>query len=313
MSDPQPRSRSTAVGVIGVGAMGLPIATRLAACGWPVTACDTDPRRRALAAAAGLPGASHRELAAGCDLLVVVVVDAAQVHDALFGPAGAFAGATPDAPPRARTVLLCPTVAPDDVLAVAARLAPLGVACLDAPMSGGPRRAGDGTMSLMVAGDPAVVDAHAALLADLADPVVRLGPRLGDGARAKLVNNLLAGANLAAAAEAFALAERVGLDPATALAVVERSSGQSWIGSDRLRRRLAAGDAPVEPVAAAMALLAKDTALAQAMAEAVDFRLAVTAPAVRAFAAACAAGRAGDDDAHQWDWQREGRPGLQEG
>jgi 3-hydroxyisobutyrate dehydrogenase-like beta-hydroxyacid dehydrogenase len=298
---------SRAVGVLGIGAMGLAMAGRLAARGHRVTVCDIDPARIALATDLGLPSADAVGLAAACEVLVVAVVDAAQVRQALLGPQGAFGGASAC---RARAVLLCPTIAPDDVLEVASRLAALGVACLDTPMSGGPARARDGTMSLMVAGDPAVVDAHAALLADLADPVVRLGPRLGDGARAKLVNNLLAGANLAAAAEAFALAERVGLDPTTALALVERSSGQSWIGSDRLRRRLAAGDAPVQPVAAAMALLAKDTALAQAMAEAAGFRLAVTAPAVQAFAAACAAGRTGEDDAHQWDWQRDGRPGF---
>lgn len=299
-----PAAAARDVGVLGIGAMGLAMAQRLAHRGHRVTVCDIDPTRVAMAASLGLPATDATALAARCDLVVVAVVDAVQVRDALFGPGGVFA--KPGA--RTRAVLLCPTIAPDDTVAVAGRLSALGVGCIDAPMSGGPARARAGTMSLMVAGEPALVDAWADVLADLAEPVVRLGARLGDGARVKLVNNLLAGAHLAAAAEAFALAERVGLDMATTLGVVERSSGQSWIATDRLRRRLAAGDAPVAPVAAAMALLAKDTGLAEAMARSVGFELAVTAPAVRAFAAACASGRTGDDDAHLLDWVRDGRP-----
>ena len=299
---PAPAARE--IGVLGVGAMGLAMAQRLVDGGHRVTVCDIDPARVAMAAAIGLPATDAAGLAVRCDLVVVAVVDAAQVRDALFGPGGAFASAGF----RARAVLLCPTIAPDDTVAFADRLSAVGVGCIDAPMSGGPARARAGTMSLMVAGEPALVEAWADVLADLADPVVRLGARIGDGARVKLVNNLLAGAHLAAAAEAFALAERVGLDMDTTLGVVERSSGQSWIATDRLRRRLAAGDAPVSPVAAAMALLAKDTGLAQAMARSVGFELNVTAPAVRAFGAACASGRAGDDDAHLLDWVRDGRP-----
>ncbi len=305
----------TGVGVIGVGAMGLPLALRLAERGHRVMATDTDPARRAAAEASGLqtlPDAAG--LARRCECLVVVVVNAEQVREALFGAGGAFDGATGSSAARARRVVLCPTLGPADVEAVGERLAALGVACVEAPMSGGPRRARDGSMSLMVAGAPEAVQAEERLLADLSDRLVRLGPRLGDGARVKLVNNLLAAAHLAAAAEAMALAQRVGLEPATVLDVLERSSGQSWIASDRLRRWLAAGgeagaaSAGPEPgslpVHAALALLAKDTRLAAEMAEAAGLPLAITAPAVQAFAAAARDGREGWDDAHLVDWVR---------
>lgn len=319
---------SGGVGVIGVGAMGLALAQRLADCGHRVAVTDIDPARAAAAVAAGLDTvADAATLARRCGRLIVAVVDAPQVRDALFGPRGAFepvaaeAGRDPGGSMeavRARWLLLCPTLGPADVVAVGERLAALGVACVEAPMSGGPLRARDGTMSLMLAGDPVAVTAESGLLADLSDRRVELGPRLGDGARVKLVNNLLAAAHLAAAAEAFDLAARVGLEPATVLDVLERSSGQSWIASDRLRRWLAAGrEAPAGstgpapgslPVQAALALLAKDTRLAAEMAEAAGRPLQVTAPAVRAFADAAADGRQGWDDAHLVDWLR-GRPG----
>ena len=137
------------------------------------------------------------------------------------------------------SVLLCPTIAPAQTEAIAVRLAALAIDAIDAPMSGGPARARAGTMSLMVACADAALERHRALLDALADPVFRIGTRPGDGARAKLVNNLLAAVNLAGAAEALALAECVGLDPARMLDVIERSSGQSWIGSDRMRRAIA--------------------------------------------------------------------------
>ena len=131
-------------------------------------------------------------------------------------------------------------------------------------MSGGPVRARDGTMSLMVAGEDAVVARVQPLLDALSSKVFRISQRVGDGARTKLVNNLLAGINLVGAAEALALAQRLGLDAGRTLDVIEQSSGQSWIGSDRMRRAIAGDVAP----RAHMTLLAKDTRLALEAAQA---------------------------------------------
>jgi len=191
------------------------------------------------------------------------------------------------------TVMLCPTIAPQDTEAVAARLAEQGVATLDAPMSGGPQRAQQGSMSLMVAGADAVFERHQAVLNVLAQPVFRISERVGDGARTKLVNNLLAGINLVGAAEALALAERLGLDGERTLQVMAASSAQSWIASDRMPRAMGGDFVP----RAHMTLLEKDTALAVQAAESVGFAGPLGPLAAQVFARASAAGLAEWDDA----------------
>ena len=186
-------------------------------------------------------------------------MDALQTHGLLFGAQNIAQHL-----PAGHTVMLCPTMSPDDVERCAAKLAEHGVQMMDAPMSGGPARAANGTMSLMVACTHALFQQHQKLLNDLSSKVFHISERPGDGARTKLVNNLLAGINLVGAAEVMVLAQRMGLDLATTLSVIEQSSGQSWIGSDRMHRALASDYEP----RAHMGLLAKDTALAVAAAKA---------------------------------------------
>jgi 3-hydroxyisobutyrate dehydrogenase len=277
------------VAVVGIGNMGLAMALRLRDGGQAVRVHDIDPARHALAAAGGaVPAPSPAAAAQGCGVLIVAVVDAAQAEAVLFGPQGAAASLAAGA-----AVLLCPTIAPAEVEGLAARLASLGLGCLDAPMSGGPARARDGSMSLMVAGALATWQALQPLLRHLAARLFHIGTRPGDGARTKLVNNLLAATNLAAAAEAIALAQRLGLDGARMLAVIEQSSGQSWIGADRMARALAGDFAP----RAHTTLLAKDAALALAMAGQAGLQLPLGSQAAAQFQAALAAGYASDDDA----------------
>lgn len=219
---------------------------------------------------------------------MVVVVDAAQTEAVLWGDGGAGPVLQPG-----QSVLLCPTLGPATVQSQAERLSQMGIDFIDAPMSGGPMRAQEGTMSLMVACSDAVWQRSQMLLNALSQQVFRVGTRAGDGARTKLVNNLLAAVNLAGAAEAMALAERLGLDPAATLSVIEASSGQSWIGSDRMRRALA-GD--FEP-RAHVTLLAKDTGLAVQAADDVAFDPALGRLARDLFAQALGHGWAELDDA----------------
>jgi putative dehydrogenase len=282
------------VGVIGIGNMGLPMAMRLAEQGWRVRVRDVDPARGALARAAGLAVyATPAALAAQCSAVIVAVVDAAQVDDVLFGPDGAAAACTPGS-----AVLLCPTIGPADTERIATRLRALGLDAIDAPMSGGPLRARDGTMALMVACSDAAFERRRPLLGALSSQVLRVGEQAGDGARTKLVNNLLAAVNLAGAAEALALATRLGLDPRRTLDVIERSSGQSWIGSERLRRAL---DDDLAPRAHA-ALLAKDSGLALAAARAIGVEPRLGAQAAALFEQACAEGLSRADDAALYAW-----------
>jgi len=278
----------SSTGVVGIGNMGLAMAGRLREHGRPVFVRDVRSDREAMAEGDGARVcASPAMVARHCEVVIVAVVDAAQTESVLFGNDGVVAAAAPGA-----CVVLCPTIAPESVESFATRLDAVGIDWIEAPMSGGPARARAGTMSLMVACRDAVFDRHASLLATLADPVFRLGERAGDGARTKLVNNLLAATNLVAAAEALALAERVGLDPARTLAVIERSSGQSWIGGDRMARALAGDTAP----RAHTTLLAKDSGLAVAMATASGVVPKLGALAAQAFATAVAQGRGELDD-----------------
>ena len=277
------------IGMVGVGNMGGAMAAHLLEQGWPVQVCDIDAAKvEALQSLGAVARPDAAQAGRGCAALIVCVVDADQTREVLFGRGGAAAAMQPG-----QAVLLCPTIAPQDVEDFAARLAGSGIAAIDAPMSGGPARARDGSMSLMVACEDAVFERHRALIEALSSKVFRVGPRPGDGARTKLVNNLLAGINLAGAAEAMAMAQRMGLDLGRTLDVIEQSSGQSWIGSDRMRRAIA-GD--YEP-RAHVTLLEKDTRLAVEAAAAAGYTGPLGAAAHDVFARAAQAGLAQFDDA----------------
>jgi 3-hydroxyisobutyrate dehydrogenase len=289
------------IGVIGVGNMGAPLAARLLERGFAVTVRDLRPEAEApLAALGAMVAQSAAALAAAVDAICVVVVDAAQIEAALFTepqPAQAALRA-------GQTVLLHSTIAPQEAVAVAQRLAALGVQVLDAPISGGPARARAGTLSLMAAGDDAAFASVQPVLGALGDRVFRVGRTAGQGAAMKLVNNLLAGVNLAAAAQAFALGARAGIDPRTMLEVVNASSGASWIGADRAARALAGDFAP----RAHTRILAKDLQLALAFAQQLDVPVPLGEEAAAMFRAALAAGFGDADDAALFALTQKPRP-----
>ncbi len=284
----------TPVAIIGVGNMGAAMAAHLLAQGWPVNVCDIDQTKCGALLPLGAKAFPYAADAAGHSTATIVcVVDAEQSRDVLFG-----AGGVADAMQLGQTIILCPTIAPADVEEIALRLRPLGLFCIDAPMSGGPARARDGSMSLMVACATNVFERNRALIEALSSRVFRVGERVGDGARTKLVNNLAAGINLVAAAEVLVMAARMGLDMAATLAVIEQSSGQSWIGSDRMRRAIAGDYAP----RAHMTLLEKDTRLAVQAARDAGFQGPLGAAAHDVFASASAGGMADLDDAALLQW-----------
>lgn len=277
------------VGIVGVGNMGGGMAAHLLAQGWTVRVHDIARHKvDALAALGATPCESAAQAAQDAAALIVCVVDAAQTRDVLYGARGA-AGALR----KGSAVMLCPTISPRDVEAIASELRARGFAPIDAPMSGGPARARDGSMSLMVACDEAAFEANRPLVEALSRKVFRVGDRVGDGARTKLVNNLLAAINLVGAAEAIALARRLGLDARTTLDVIEQSSGQSWIGVDRMRRAIEGDFAP----RAHMTLLAKDSRLALEEAQAAGFDGPLGAAARDVFARAVEEGLGDQDDA----------------
>ena len=285
------------VSIIGVGNMGAGIARNLLSKGWPAAVHDLDDAKVQYLKTFGALALADIAYAATKSIATIIcVIDAVQARDVLFGPMGIATTL-----PLGHTVLLCPTLAPADVEQIAKELIPLGIHTIDAPMSGGPARAADGSMSLMVACADHVFARHQSLINALSNKVFRISEKPGDGARTKLVNNLLAGINLVGAAEALAMAQKMGLDLAKTLDVIGQSSGQSWIGSDRMHRALI-GD--YEP-RAHMTLLEKDTRLAVEAAAAAGFDGPMGARARDVFAQASAGGLANLDDAALFKWLRD--------
>lgn len=278
------------IGVIGVGNMGLPMLKALRRAGFEVVARDLRPEAGAAALAAGARlAASACELAAQCEMILVVVVDAGEIENALFREADpADAGWRPDT-----VVALCSTIAPEDAESLAARIEAAGASALDAPISGGPLRAEAGQLSLMLAGAEAVLARAEPVLAALANKRFHVSGRPGDGARMKLVNNLLAGINLAAGAEVLAMGRHLGLDPQLMLEVIGASSGQSWIVADRMPRAFAGDFAPH----AHARILHKDLGLGLAMAAAGGCDASFGERALALFAETLERGWGAEDDA----------------
>lgn len=174
------------------------------------------------------------EAVRGCDLLLIMVVNAEQAHAALFET-----GVT-DALKPGTTVMLSSTVAPSDARALAAALQAAGHMMLDAPVSGGKVGAEAGTLTVMAAGPETAFARAAAVLKAISKQVHRLGDTPGMGATYKVVHQLAAGVHLVAAAELMALGAKAGCDPHRVFEIVSSSAGQSWMFDDRVPRMLEA-------------------------------------------------------------------------
>ncbi len=260
--------------------------------GHDVIVRDVQPAREtALKALGARTAASPAEAGRLAQTLFIVVVDRdeiAAVLDGAPGLPGLLSSLTPQ-----HTVFFNSTIAPEDVQGFCQQVMAAGAQAVDAPISGGPARAAAGTMSMMLAAPEAVLVQHEALLERMTAKRFVISARHGDGAKAKLANNLMAGLNLLAGAEALALGERMGLDPDQLLKLMAVSSGQSWMADDRLPRALA-GD--YEPRAQTK-VLTKDVRLANEMAQGKGLSLPLGERAAQLYAQACQAGFDLEDDA----------------
>ena len=232
------------VGVIGLGAMGMGVARSLLRAGFAVHAYDVKkPALDAFAAEGGLACASPAELGGKCEVVLTVVVNAAQTEAVLFGENGALEAMKPGS-----VVLACATVSPQFAADLGRRIGEKGVLLLDAPLSGGAAKANSGDMTMMTSG-PA--DAYAAcedVLGAIAGKVYRLGDAHGAGSKVKIINQLLAGVHIAAAAEAMALGLREGVDPDALYDVITHSAGNSWMFENRVPHILAGDYTPLSAV-----------------------------------------------------------------
>lgn len=205
------------VAVIGLGAMGLAMAERLAERGEAVQGWDRDPARRKAAEAAGV--AVAEDAAAGAEVVLLSLPNDEAVR--------AVAAALPAAGMMADGVVVdTSTVAPETPRALAPGFSATGLAWLDAPVSGGPHGARAGKLTMMVGGEAEALARAMPALEAIAANVVHVGAS-GAGAVAKLANNLLVAAHLLTAAEALRLARRAGVDAEAALSVINTASGRS--------------------------------------------------------------------------------------
>ena len=277
------------IGVIGVGAMGMGVAQSLLRAGYKTYVRDIVADRMIQAAKLGaFPCSTPAVMARDVEAIIILVVNADQVEDVLFGGEGAAATLA-----MGSMVIVSSTLPPSYVEALAPRLAGRQLLMLDAPVSGGPSRAAAGTMTVMVAGETQAYRRYADLLANISGKVFYVGDSAGTASKVKIVNNLLAGVNLVASAEAMALAIRLGLDPQTVFDVVNGSSGASWIFQDRMARVIAGDYAP----RAALPILTKDLGLCLDLASESDFPMPLSGVAHQIFTASSRAAFGAEDDA----------------
>lgn len=277
-----------AVGFIGLGVMGGPMALNLVRAGYDLTVFDLAPQAVAALVEAGAHAAgSAREAAAGREVVVTMLPASRHVEAAYLGANGVIAGLRPD-----MVVIDMSTIDPGTTRRIAAGVTAAGARMLDAPVSGSSTGAAAGTLTIMVGGDVAVLEAQHELLGAMGTTVIHCG-EVGMGEAIKLCNQLVAGASMVAVAEAFALARRLGADLQVLFDVLSKSSGNCWALQTRPP---VAGLVPTAPAERDFApgfmvdLMYKDLGLVMAAATEQRLPLAVAAAAQQRYADASQGG-----------------------
>ena len=275
-------------GLIGLGAMGSGIASTLRAKGYAMHVCDARPEAAAaFAREGGVACATPAQVGAACEVVISVVVNAQQTESVLFGDGGAAAAMRPGS-----VFVMCSTVDPNWSIALEARLEALGIHYIDAPISGGAAKAASGQMTVMSSARPQAYARADAVLDAMAGKVYRLGDRAGTGSKVKIINQLLAGVHIAAAAEAMALGLREGVAPEALYEVITNSAGNSWMFENRMAHVLAADYTPLS----AVDIFVKDLGLVLDTARASKFPLPLASTAHQMFMQASTAGYGREDD-----------------
>jgi len=281
-------NQNQTIGFIGLGAMGMGMARSLLRSDFTVNAYDINPvSLQAFAAAGGNSVASVAEAADGANVFIIVVVNAEQTEDVLFGSDGAAERLS-----SGSVVMACSTVKPDFARETDRRLREMGIEMLDAPISGGPVRAAAGELSIMASGDPAVFAKVDRVLDAMAAHVFRLGDEVGYGSTTKMVNQLLAGVHIAVAAEAMALGVKAGMDPEKLYEVISNSAGSSWMFQNRVPHMLAGDFTPLS----AVDIFVKDLGIVLEAGKELRFPLPLSAAAHQMYLMAASAGLGREDD-----------------
>src|SRR5215831_20895842 len=275
--------------VIGLGSMGFGMATSLRRAGFEVTGCDVSADVVGRFVSEGGKGAkTPAEAASGADIVVSVVVNAAQTEGILFGQNGAA-----ETMPKDSVFVSSATMDPDVARRLAKQLEATGRHYLDAPISGGAQRAAQGELTILASGSAAAFAKARPALDAMAAKLYELGDAPGQGAAFKMVNQLLAGVHIVAASEAMAFAARQGLDLRKVYDVITASAGNSWMFENRMKQVLEGDYKP----RSAVEIFVKDLGIVQDMARSARFPAPVAAAALQMFLAAAGSGMGCDDDA----------------
>ncbi|HET7478281.1 MAG TPA: NAD(P)-dependent oxidoreductase [Rubrobacteraceae bacterium] len=277
------------LGFIGLGAMGSPMAACLVREGFDLSVFDVRPESAAPLVEMGVTGAaSPREAAEGVDALFLMVVNAEQAGEALFGENGAAEALKPGA-----AVVLMSTVGPGPVRELGERLAEIGARVLDAPVSGGVARAETGDLLIMAGGPPELFEELRPALAAVGSTVVHCGDSVGDGQSVKLVNQLLCGVHIAAAGEALAYAAALGLDPRSVFETIRHGAAASFMLDDRGERML---ERRFIPAKSALDIFVKDMGLVREAAGERGFQTPLADAAHRLYETGSSLGLGREDD-----------------
>lgn len=224
------------IGFIGLGIMGRPMAKNLMAAGYELTVFNRSQGAvRELAQAGARAASSPKEVAAQSDIVISIVTDSPDVLQVTLGEGGTAEGAK-----EGSVHIDMTTMSPAVTREIASELAKRGVAMLDAPVTGGEKGAIEGNLSIMVGGDAEVFEACRPVLGAMGTNLVHVGDS-GMGQTVKLVNQIICGLNLLAAAEGLAFAVKAGADPEKVLSVVTRGAAGSW-ALENLGPKMVAGD-----------------------------------------------------------------------
>ena len=278
------------LGFVGLGAMGFPMAKRVVGAGFElVKVFDViEERTRPLVELGAVSTTSPEKAAEGSEALVLMVANIDQAKSVLFGE-----GKAAEALPEGAVVVVMSTIGPQAVRELADRLAERSVRTLDAPVSGGAARAEKGDLLIMAGGPEALFEELRPVLGAMGSSVVHCGPRVGDGQAVKLVNQLLCGVHIAAAGEALAYAEALGLDPRFVFETVRHGAANSFMLEDRGERMLKEEFVPPK---SALDIFVKDMGLVCQAAEERGFETPLSSAALELYLAGKVAGMGTEDD-----------------
>ncbi|MBY5924698.1 MULTISPECIES: L-threonate dehydrogenase [unclassified Halomonas] len=280
-------------GVVGLGAMGMGIARSLKRAGLEVVGCDVSAAsRKTFEDEGGQCVAEASALAARCDVILLVVVNADQVMSVLFGDGKDKDDGLATQLAAGSLVIQCATVAPSVAETLGQRLDQAGLLMLDAPISGGAAKAATGELSVMASGTPQAFAKAARVLDAMAATVHHLGDVPGPGSSVKLVNQHLAGVHIAAAAEAMALGLRMGIDGRALYRVITQSAGNSWMFENRVPHIL---DGDYRPLSA-VDIFVKDLNIVHDTGRELRLAMPVASSALQQFTAASGMGLGREDD-----------------